>query len=292
MLLKKVCIIGWGNIARYIKYSIDQSEQFELVGVVRRKSKLNIIDNELNNVKVVDDILKLGKVDIAILCVPEKNIEILTEELLENNISCINCCDDDILSYNYMYDRFNNKAIMNNVNIFHSFGFNNGLKHIITELINFMTDTGINYESLGPGIDMKYTSIVKNIKGVRNAVVFVEPLAMFKHSIKIYLEIDGTIDFIDIRKKILSETEFKYENVDIELCENVNNFFNMNMKYNYTKVGASSKAFNQVINFNMDVNLAGVIATIMINGIKEMNKYNGGVYNILDVFLNKYSRKL
>ena len=42
------------------------------------------MDMELSNIEVVDDIQKLGNIDIAVLCVPEKNIEILTEELINN----------------------------------------------------------------------------------------------------------------------------------------------------------------------------------------------------------------
>lgn len=284
MLLKKVCIIGWGNISRYVKYSIENSNEFELVGVVRRKKSINNIDFELNNIKVVDDIQKLGDIDIAVLCVPEKNIEILTDELISKKISCINCCDDEKISYEYMYNRFNELALENKINIFHSFGFNNGLKEIIKKTIDFMTDTGVSYENIGPGVDMKYSSVVRNINGVKNALVFVEPLSMFKHSIKIYVELNGEVDFIEIRKKILSETEFKYENVDIELVDNVSKYFSMNMKYNYTKVGTSSKALNQNINFNMNVNMSGLIANILINGMKKMDKYSGGVYNIKDIF--------
>lgn len=290
MLLKKVCIIGWGNISRYVKYSIDNSNEFELAGVVRRKKSLDNIDLELSTVKVVDNIDKLDDIDIAVLCVPEKNIEILTEELIDKGISCINCSDDEKISYEYMYNRFNKQIQNKNINIFHGFGFNNGIKDIIKNTIDFMTDTGIGYENIGPGIDMKYTSIVRNINGVKNALVFVEPLSMFKHSIKIYIELNENVDFIDIRKHILSEIEFRYENVDIELVEDVRKYFSMNMKYNYTKVGASSRAFNQNMNFNMNVNMAGLTANILVNGMKEMKKYNGGVYNIKHIFLNKYSK--
>ena len=123
MLLKRVCIIGWGNIAKYVKYSIDNSNEFELVGVVRRKKTVDNVELELKEIKVVDDIRKLENIDIAILCVPEKNIEILTDELLERKISCINCSDDEKISYEYMYNRFNENAVKNNINIFHSFHF-------------------------------------------------------------------------------------------------------------------------------------------------------------------------
>lgn len=51
-----------------------QLPDFEVAGVVRRASSVGNNPAELSNIPVVDDIKKLDKVDVAILCSPTRSV--------------------------------------------------------------------------------------------------------------------------------------------------------------------------------------------------------------------------
>ncbi len=76
----KAAIVGYGNIGRYALEAVLAAEDFELVGIVRRNTQ--DIPAELSAYKVVDDIEKLGKVDVALLCSPTRAIAPLAEKIL------------------------------------------------------------------------------------------------------------------------------------------------------------------------------------------------------------------
>lgn len=289
MILKRVCIIGWGNISKYVKKAIENSNEFELAGIVRRKKSItdNIVIPELYNIDIVDDISKLKNIDIAILCVPSKNIEILTEELILKGISSVNCYDDEE-NINYFKDRFDNLCKEHNVTVLHGIGFNPGIKTVIDVLFNIMCSHKIKYEQIGPCISLGLSSKVRTIEGVKDAITFIEPLSISKHAIKIYLEINQGFDFIDIRKEILKKIEFKYQDIDIELVDNVNEYKSMGMKYKYLNIGTSSDSYNQNIEYNMNVNLPALIGQILVNGASACMKQESGIYDILDIPLKNF----
>ena len=69
-----VAIIGWGNVGRGCKRAIEESKDIVLTGVVRRPASLLKNLDELKNTKVVSDIQELDKVDVALLCVPSREV--------------------------------------------------------------------------------------------------------------------------------------------------------------------------------------------------------------------------
>ena len=69
-----VAIIGWGNVGRGCKRAIAENPDLYLAGVVRRPISLKQQDPSLSNTKVVADIRELGKVDVALLSLPSREV--------------------------------------------------------------------------------------------------------------------------------------------------------------------------------------------------------------------------
>lgn len=64
----RIAVVGYGNIGKYAVQAVEAAPDLELAGVVRRQVKEDELPPELQNVKVVEDITKLGQVDAALLC--------------------------------------------------------------------------------------------------------------------------------------------------------------------------------------------------------------------------------
>ncbi|KGI83563.1 oxidoreductase, partial [Exiguobacterium mexicanum] len=100
----KAAIVGYGNIGRYALEAVLAAEDFELVGIVRRNTQ--DIPAELSAYKVVDDIEKLGKVDVALLCSPTRAIAPLAEKILAKGINTVDSFDvhSDIVALKHRLD--------------------------------------------------------------------------------------------------------------------------------------------------------------------------------------------
>ena len=87
----RVAVVGYGNIGRFSVEAIQAAPDMELAGVVRRDPTSK--PAELSGVWVVGSIEELGKVDVAILCTPTRNIPEVAKSILEKGICTVDSFD-------------------------------------------------------------------------------------------------------------------------------------------------------------------------------------------------------
>lgn len=91
MELIKAAVVGYGNIGRFVIDALHAAPDFEIAGVVRRSAANP--PAELEGIKVVTDIRELGKVDVAILCTPTREVEKYASEYLAMGINTVDSFD-------------------------------------------------------------------------------------------------------------------------------------------------------------------------------------------------------
>lgn len=84
----KAAIVGYGNIGRYVLDALSEAPDFEVAGVVRRNPG-GQQPSELNGYRVVADVAELGKVDVAILCTPTREVENYARQLLAQGVNTV-----------------------------------------------------------------------------------------------------------------------------------------------------------------------------------------------------------
>ena len=87
----RAAIVGYGNIGRFVLDALLEAPDMEIAGIVRRS-----IENqpaELASYKVVTDITDLGKVDVAILCTPTREVQVHAERYLAMGINTVDSFD-------------------------------------------------------------------------------------------------------------------------------------------------------------------------------------------------------
>ncbi len=87
----KAAVVGYGNIGRFVVEALEASVDFEIAGIVRRS--LGEKPAELASYPVVTDIAELGKVDVAILCTPTREVEKYAVEYLAAGINTVDSFD-------------------------------------------------------------------------------------------------------------------------------------------------------------------------------------------------------
>ena len=87
----KAAVVGYGNIGKYVLETLEETPDFEISGVVRRD--VTKIPKELEGHNVVGDIDQLGRVDVALLCVPSRRVKEYALSYLERGIHCVDSFD-------------------------------------------------------------------------------------------------------------------------------------------------------------------------------------------------------
>lgn len=279
----KLAIIGYGNIGKFAVEAVQSASDMELVGVVRRTESLSDIPLELTNIKVVDDISKLGKIDVAVICSPSRSILEVAGKILAKGISTVDSFDihgDAMLELRKSLDeigkKHNSKAII-------SAGWDPGSDSVIRALLKAMAPKGITYTNFGPGMSMGHSVVVKNIAGVKNALSMTIPTGTGIHRRMVYVELEKGANFEEVSKQIKSDAYFVNDETHVNEVASVDELKDMGHGVLIEHKGVSGKTQNQLFKYQMTVNNPALTSQIMISCARAVLKQAPGAYTMPEI---------
>ena len=283
-----VAIVGWGNVGRGCKRAIEECSDMVLAGVVRRPVTVKNEDEALANTRVVSDVTKLKDVDVALLCVPSREVPEYVRQYQDLGICTVDSYDehDKILAVRKAAEI--NGQIKKVVSIIGA-GWDPGTDSAIRAIMKLVSITGHTTTTFGGtkgGRSMGHTVFVKNIEGVKNAVALTIANGRGKQKRKIYMEIFPDADVAKIEQTIKNDPYFTNDPVEIEVVK-IN-------KYNTLHHAGSVERTGMQVNQRYDV--AGInpefTANIMVSCVracmaaKEKGEY--GAYTFIERPLTEY----
>lgn len=279
----KLAIIGYGNIGKFAVEAVQSASDMELVGVVRRTESLSDIPLELTNIKVVDDISKLGKIDVAVICSPSRSILEVAGKTLAKGISTVDSFDihgNAMLELRKSLDeigkKHNSKAII-------SAGWDPGSDSVIRALLKAMAPKGITYTNFGPGMSMGHSVVVKNIAGVKNALSMTIPTGTGIHRRMVYVELEKGANFEEVSKQIKSDAYFVNDETHVNEVASVDELKDMGHGVLIEHKGVSGKTQNQLFKYQMTVNNPALTSQIMISCARAVLKQAPGAYTMPEI---------
>ncbi len=279
----KLAIVGYGNIGRFAVEAVQAASDMELVGVVRRSESVGKTPLELTNVKVVDDISKLGKIDVAVICSPSRSVLEVAGKILTKGISTVDSFDihgDAMLelrkSLNEIAIKHNSKAII-------SAGWDPGSDSVIRTLLKAMAPKGITYTNFGPGMSMGHSVVAKGIAGVKNALSMTIPTGTGIHRRMVYVELEKGANFEDVSTKIKSDAYFVHDETHVSQVASVDDLKDMGHGVLIEHKGVSGKTQNQLFKYQMTVNNPALTAQILISCARAVLKQEPGAYTMPEI---------
>lgn len=279
----KLAIIGYGNIGKFAVEAVQSASDMELVGVVRRTESLSDIPLELTSIKVVDDISKLGKIDVAVICSPSRSILEVAGKILAKGISTVDSFDihgNAMLELRKSLDeigkKHNSKAII-------SAGWDPGSDSVIRALLKAMAPKGITYTNFGPGMSMGHSVVVKNIAGVKNALSMTIPTGTGIHRRMVYVELEKGANFEEVSKQIKSDAYFVNDETHVNEVASVDELKDMGHGVLIEHKGVSGKTQNQLFKYQMTVNNPALTSQIMISCARAVLKQAPGAYTMPEI---------
>ncbi len=261
----KVAIVGYGNIGKSALKALEQAKDFDIVGLVEQSPDApKSINIKSKKVKLVDNIKKLDKVDIAIVCVPSKMAPDIVKEILSLGINTVDSYDihSSIWETKKNMDPIAKKN--KKVSII-SAGWDPGSDSIIRALFMAAAPIGITYTNFGPGMSMGHTVAAKSIDGVKSALSMTIPLGTGIHRRVVYIELEEDSDFNKIQKLIKNNDYFKDDETHVIKVDNIEDLMDMGHGVNMVRKGVSGQTHNQRFEFNMSVNNPALTGQILVS---------------------------
>lgn len=276
----RAAVVGYGNIGRFVVESLQEAPDFEIAGIVRRDPSKR--PAELGDLPVVADIRDLGKVDVAILATPTREVEKHAVDILAQGINTVDSFDihTDIVKLRETLDRaakaHGSVAII-------AAGWDPGSDSIVRTLMQAAAPNGLTYTNFGPGMSMGHTVCVKSKPGVKDALSMTIPLGTGIHRRMVYVELEEGAELADVTKAVKEDPYFASDETHVMAVPSIDAVKDMGHGVHMTRKGVSGRTQNQRLEFNMSINNPALTAQILVGVARASMKQRPGAYTMIEV---------
>lgn len=257
-----VAIIGWGNVGRGCKRAIAENPDLFLAGVVRRPVSLGKQDPSLDNVKVVADIKELGKVDVALLSIPSREVPERIKEYQAMGICTVDSFDEHDRIVALKKDLDISAKAKKVVSIFAT-GWDPGTDSAIRAVMkvaSYMGHTTTTFGGEKGGRSMGHTVAVKAIAGVKDAVALTLANGRGKQKRRVYVQLEAGADPETVAKAIQTDAYFRTEPTEVLFVKKIDKYNTLHHEGELERTGMQA---NQ--RYTVEGNNPELTANIMVS---------------------------
>ena len=281
--MKKInaAVVGYGNIGKYTIQALEASDDFEIVGVVRRAGSENK-PAELANYKVVKDIKELGKVDVAILATPTRSCEEYAKQILSLGINTVDSFDIHTQIRGYRERLMEINKSTGTVSVIAA-GWDPGSDSIVRTLMQTLAPKGLSYTNFGPGMSMGHSVCARSKEGVKDALSMTIPLGEGIHRRMVYVELEDGAKLADVTAAIKADPYFASDETHVFAVDSVDSVRDMGHGVHLVRKGVSGKTQNQRFEFNMSINNPALTAQVLVNVARASMRQQPGCYTMVEL---------
>jgi len=275
----RIAIVGFGHVGRGVLEAVQESPDMEVAGIIELPQVIKAIKGKAKNVPIVDDIKKLGKIDVAILAIGSRGIPKIAPTYLQLGINTVDAYDihgDSLMKVREDLDRVAKRY--NAVSII-SAGWDPGSDSIIRVVLEMIVPKGITYVNFGPGMSMGHTVAVKAIEGVDDAISLTIP----KNIGIVYIKLKKGYDFENVVNVIKNDPYFIHDEVHIFNVDNIKNLIDMGHSVKIERKGVSGKTHNQKIEYTMSITNPAATGQVMVSAARASLKQKPGCYSLPEI---------
>jgi len=277
----RVAVVGYGNVGKCAVEAVCASQDMELAGVIEIPEVIR--RHSFPGITAVSDVKDLGKIDVALLCCPSRNVPETAEKYLALGINTVDSFDihgDDLWNLRQQLDKTGKK---NNAVSIISAGWDPGSDSIIRVLFEAMAPKGITYTNFGPGMSMGHSVAAKSKPGVRNALSITIPNGVGIHRRMVYVELEPNADFPAIEQAIKTDAYFIKDNTTVKQVDNIDALIDMGHGVLIERKGVSGATHNQLFEYSMKINGPALTAQIMVSCARAAGRQQPGAYTMPEI---------
>lgn len=279
--MKRIAIVGYGNIGKYVLEALEVAPDLEIAGVVRR-SVSGEMPLELTPYKVVADVADLGKVDAVILATPSRNVEENAKKYLAKGINTVDSFDIHGSIWD-LHESLGKIAKENNAVSIISAGWDPGSDSVIRTLLQAAAPKGLTWTNFGPGMSMGHSVVARSKKGVKNALSMTMPQGAGIHSRLVYVELEEGFTAQQVYDELKADDYFAHDELHVIPVASVDDCRDMGHGVLLERKGVSGKTQNQRFKFEMTINNPALTAQILVGAVRATFKQAPGAYTLPEV---------
>ncbi|MCH5318624.1 MAG: diaminopimelate dehydrogenase [Paramuribaculum sp.] len=276
----KAAVVGYGNIGRFVVDALLEAPDFEIAGIVRRS--IANLPPELAPFKVVTDIHELGKVDVAILCTPTREVEHYAEKLLAEGINTVDSYDIHT-SIVDLRSRLDKIAKQHGTVAIISAGWDPGSDSVVRTLLQAAAPKGVTYTNFGPGMSMGHSVCVKSKPGVKDALSMTIPLGTGIHRRMVYVELEPGASLEEVTRLVKEDPYFASDETHVFAVPSVDEIKDMGHGVEMIRKGVSGKTHSQRFEFRMAINNPALTAQILVGVARAAMIQRPGAYTMIEI---------
>ena len=274
----KIAIVGYGNIGQFAVDAVQAAPDMELVGVIRRKTD----QKELGGIPVADSVDALGKVDVALLCTPTRNVEETALSYLAKGISTVDSFDSHA-QIPALRDSLDKAAKSGGCAAIVSSGWDPGSDSVVRALLEACAPRGITYTNFGPGMSMGHTVAVKDKKGVTGALSLTIPAGAGVHRRMVYVQLEPGAKLEEVAALVKADPYFINDETHVIAVEDIDALIDKGHGVNMVRKGVSGSSDNQFFEFNMRVNNPALTSQVMVSCARAATRQQPGAYTMIEL---------
>lgn len=278
----RAAIVGYGNIGKNVLAALQAAPDFEVAGVVRRSSSMQDLPAELQEILVVDHISKLGRVDVAILCLPTRSIPAQAKEILALGINTVDSYDIHASIWELRQELAPIAQAHQAVAIVAA-GWDPGSDSVIRALFEAIYPQATTYTNFGPGMSMGHTVAVKAIPGVKKALSMTIPAGKGKHDREVFIELEDGYLFEEVVQKIKNDAYFVKDKTQVTLVEDVDTLINTNHGVHIVRQDEAQSDSEYGLEYSMHINNPVLTAQVMVACARATMKAQAGAYTMIEI---------
>ena len=265
----KVAIIGYGNIGKAVEQALETAPDMMLAAVYHHNDDLSAI-----------------KADVAILCVPTREVPEYAKPLIAQGIVTVDSFDIHTRIAALRKQLMPLDKANKTVSVIAA-GWDPGSDSVVRALLQAIAPQGLTYTNFGPGRSMGHTVAAKAIEGVKDALSMTIPLGTGVHRRMVYVELEPGADFKRVEKLILKDDYFAHDETHVIAVPSVADLNNVAHGVNLTRSGVSGCTHNQRFEFNMSINNPALTGQVLVScaraayKLKKEGRY--GAYTMIEL---------
>lgn len=273
----KIAIVGYGNIGKAALKAVQDAQDMVLAGVVRRAAQ-----SVGEGVRVVTHLEELGSVDVALLCLPSRQVPDAAAQCLTSGINTVDSFDihSEIPA---VRERLDDVARKNNAVSIVSAGWDPGSDSVVRALLMACAPRGITHTNFGPGMSMGHSVAVRNIRGVRDGISMTIPAGESRHRRMVYVELENGVRLEEVTAAIKADPYFAHDETHVSRVDDVESLRNMAHGVELTRNGISSEAHNQQFTFSMRINNPALTGQLMVSCARAAKRQRPGCYTMVEL---------
>lgn len=274
----RVCVVGYGNVGKEAIACISQAPDMELAGLVRRNPENPGVD-----CPVVSSVDQLGKVDVAVLTAPSRQVPSMAPLYLEKGINTVDSFDIHGEPTMALRKDLDQRGKAHGSVAVIGAGWDPGTDSVFRVLFAAMAPRGITYTNFGPGMSMGHTVAVKAIPGVKNALSMTLPAGFGTHKRDVYIELEDGADFEQVASAIKNDPYFVHDETRVTKVDDVMEVEAMGHGVLLQRFGAAGSGENQVLELKTRLSNPSATAQVMVSAARASTRMKPGAYALVEI---------